>query len=173
LQPYLLIYHPTTPLTGTCLYSQYEHTEPGGCVLSFTTHCRPLISKVQPVVGDVLLGIFRFRRVLRWASRQWIQVAYNREKKYENSKTQTPIVDYPATYWCQHARQADLSDDQILYLTFPKLPDSRQLINLAYHIFIFSRDKRFKKIAQLRLPAPKLPQSIDQITFVSSQYVAH
>ena len=50
----------------------------------------------------------------------------NVRKNMKILKCKLPFLDYAATHWSEHARQADRSDDQILFRTFQKLADSRQ-----------------------------------------------
>ena len=61
-----------------------------------------------------------------------------------------PFLNYAATHWSEHARQADQSD-RVLCCTFQKLAESLQKINLAYQIFMFSSYRKFRKTAPLQI----------------------
>ncbi|KAF8534445.1 hypothetical protein BDD12DRAFT_895913 [Trichophaea hybrida] len=86
----------------------------------------------------------------------------NIRKAVEILQHNLPLLDYAATHWPEHARQAYQGDEhQILFLAFQKLAESTQKMNLGYQIYTFSRGAIFKITAPLQIAA-----SLGLIAFV-------
>ena len=78
--------------------------------------------------------------------------AKNVRQNIDIRRRKLPFLDYAATHWPEHARQADESDKHdVLCQTFLKLAHCRQKINLAYQIFAFSQHERFQETAPLQI----------------------
>jgi len=113
-------------------------TSPTKCNMQLAVSCLSYLCidecEVGPVTGEY-----------RWNSdvRQNIKIL---QHKLE-------FLDYAATHWPEHAKQADRSDDKTIFLSFKKLAMCPQKMNLAYQIFTFSRRRGFKKTPPLQIAA--------------------
>jgi hypothetical protein len=83
------------------------------------------------------------------AERFWEE---NVMQNMELRKQKLPFLNYAATHWPEHARQADRSDEyHVLCKTFLNLAGSRQKMNLAYQIFAFSQLEGYQETAPLQI----------------------
>ncbi|KAF8530881.1 hypothetical protein BDD12DRAFT_914734 [Trichophaea hybrida] len=76
----------------------------------------------------------------------------NVRKRIKILQHKLPFLDYAATHWPAHARQADRCDEsQVLRNAFRKLAESPRKMDLAYQIFSFSHQTEFQKTAPLQI----------------------